>query len=272
MRPFDTRPPRPYLSPPGRWQVPPGRCRPRLGRIPEPRQDHARTDRTGAERQPSRQREIQSVISEKRRFGAPGPQLACHFRLPPCKNPIIHLYVYYRLWPDNRAVSLLALPGARSDSLSKTSTNRVEVTLCAAFAHVHLHQSRKVTPMIMGTVKFYNDMKGFGFIQPDDGSKDVFVHATALERAGIRGLSRRPEGFLRHGRRPPLRQDRRQQHPDGLTMTGRTLIGAFLRSRSRVERLFLCESHHPMVKASEECDEHISKNHSCEIRHVRGEL
>ena len=42
--------------------------------------------------------------------------------------------------------------------------------------------------MIMGTVKFYNDTKGFGFIQPNDGSKDVFVHATALERAGIRGL------------------------------------------------------------------------------------
>jgi len=41
--------------------------------------------------------------------------------------------------------------------------------------------------MVMGTVKFYNDMKGFGFIQPNDGSKDVFVHATALERAGMRG-------------------------------------------------------------------------------------
>ena len=43
--------------------------------------------------------------------------------------------------------------------------------------------------MITGTVKFYNDQKGFGFIQPDDGSKDVFVHATALERAGMRGLA-----------------------------------------------------------------------------------
>jgi cold shock protein len=42
--------------------------------------------------------------------------------------------------------------------------------------------------MNTGTVKFYNGQKGYGFIQPDDGSKDVFVHASALERAGIRGL------------------------------------------------------------------------------------
>jgi cold shock protein len=42
--------------------------------------------------------------------------------------------------------------------------------------------------MQKGTVKFYNDQRGFGFIQPDGGGKDVFVHATALERAGMRGL------------------------------------------------------------------------------------
>jgi cold shock protein len=55
-------------------------------------------------------------------------------------------------------------------------------------AHVHLALTKDVS-MNTGTVKFYRDQKGFGFIQPDDGSKDVFVHATALERAGLRGLS-----------------------------------------------------------------------------------
>jgi cold shock protein len=42
--------------------------------------------------------------------------------------------------------------------------------------------------MITGTVKFYNEQKGYGFIQPDSGGKDVFVHVTAVERSGLRGL------------------------------------------------------------------------------------
>jgi cold shock protein len=42
--------------------------------------------------------------------------------------------------------------------------------------------------MTTGTVKFYNSTRGYGFIEPEDGGKDVFVHATALERAGMRGL------------------------------------------------------------------------------------
>jgi CspA family cold shock protein len=48
--------------------------------------------------------------------------------------------------------------------------------------------SKKDNGMPVGTVKFYNTNKGFGFIAPEDGSKDVFVHATALEAAGMRGL------------------------------------------------------------------------------------
>jgi cold shock protein len=42
---------------------------------------------------------------------------------------------------------------------------------------------------ITGTVKFFNAGKGFGFISPENGGKDVFVHATALEAAGIRSLN-----------------------------------------------------------------------------------
>lgn len=42
---------------------------------------------------------------------------------------------------------------------------------------------------ITGTVKFFNTAKGYGFVQPDDGSKDVFVHVTALQRSGIQELN-----------------------------------------------------------------------------------
>jgi CspA family cold shock protein len=48
--------------------------------------------------------------------------------------------------------------------------------------------TKDTTMAINGTVKFFNATKGFGFIQPDDGSKDAFVHISAVERAGLSGL------------------------------------------------------------------------------------
>jgi len=43
--------------------------------------------------------------------------------------------------------------------------------------------------MAIGTVKWFNPTKGFGFIQPEDGSKDVFVHISAVEKSGLGGLA-----------------------------------------------------------------------------------
>jgi CspA family cold shock protein len=60
----------------------------------------------------------------------------------------------------------------------------------AARSHVwrDFHAKAKEATMATGTVKWFNSTKGYGFIQPADGSKDVFVHVTAVEKAGLRSL------------------------------------------------------------------------------------
>ena len=49
--------------------------------------------------------------------------------------------------------------------------------------------TKRKTFMATGTVKWFNGQKGFGFIQPDEGGNDVFVHISAVERAGLSGLA-----------------------------------------------------------------------------------
>ena len=55
--------------------------------------------------------------------------------------------------------------------------------------NVVFHPHQKENMMATGTVKWFNGQKGYGFIQPDDGGKDVFVHISAVERAGLSHLN-----------------------------------------------------------------------------------
>jgi cold shock protein len=100
----------------------------------------------------------------------------------------MRLCSFIDIWPDNVAVSppLIARRTFRpSPNIDEDASGRARSVL----SRTATDYLRKDDPlMTKGTVKFYNEQKGFGFIEPEDGGKDVFVHATALERAGISRL------------------------------------------------------------------------------------
>src|ERR1700748_3144847 len=81
--------------------------------------------------------------------------------------------------------------------------------------------------MASGTVKWFNTAKGFGFIQPDDGGSDVFVHISAVEQAGLRGLN---EGDLVNFE---LEQDRRASWSPPVTGKPRPVAAAAAVSTAR---------------------------------------
>src|SRR5947199_7357053 len=95
-----------------------------------------------------------------------------------------------------------ALPSASSAGPAFRSMLRFDAAVLRA-RRFTLDYAKDERRMAIGTVKWFNSQKGYGFIQPDDGSKDVFVHISAVERAGL--------GNLHEGQKLSFELERGQQ-------------------------------------------------------------
>src|SRR5262245_678726 len=92
-------------------------------------------------------------------------------------------------WPNDWAASPRFPTYAHASEISPKSTEGVLCAKHCVQAHVRTPSTLRTNTMAMGTVKWFNNQKGFGFIQPDNGDKDVFVHISAVERAGLSTLN-----------------------------------------------------------------------------------
>jgi cold shock protein len=92
-------------------------------------------------------------------------------------------------WPNDLGRFASSQTGAHvSDHLLQKSINRQSADPSALRSYVYVVNER-IFPVNTGIVKWFNNQKGFGFIQPANGGADVFVHISALERAGMSTLN-----------------------------------------------------------------------------------